>query len=249
MSAAINHGEQLSKLLKKINRKTCTDHSAGFDPIDQFVYSSLLWDSTHTKANSAFKRIKASTVDLNDFRVGSYEEIIAILGERYPRVSHRAERLRASLNDIYGRMHAVSLDALGQMGKREARALLDSLDGALPFVTARVMLLSFDAHAIPVDDRTHALLLSEGVIEEGVDIPKAAGIIERAVKAADGLTVHNKLQAWSESNGKTKSAAAKAATKKKSSGKNTTAKSTRTTKSTKTTKTTRATKSRARTAS
>jgi len=223
VSAAINHAEQLNRLLKKISRKPGADHSSDFDPVDQFVYASLLWNSTHTKAGSAFKRIKTSTVDYNDFRVGAYEEIISVLGERYPRVSHRAERLRASLNDIYGRQHAVSLDSLGQMGKREARAFLDSLDGAIPFVTARVMLVSFDAHAVPIDERTHGLLLAEGVIEEGVDIPRAIGILERAVKAADGPMVHEKLQAWSEHNGKTKTTA-KPATKKKPAGKKTASK-------------------------
>lgn len=222
MSAAINHAEQLNKLLKKIGTKVVENPAGSFDPIDQFVYSSLLWDSTHAKAYTALKRIKAATVDYNDFRVGSYEEIIDILGERYPRVSHRAERLRASLNDIYGREHAVSLDSLGQMGKREARAFLDSLVGAIPFVTARVMLVSFDAHAIPLDERTHGLLVTEGVLEEGVDIPKAIGILERAVKAADGLAVHDKLQAWSEKNtragSRSRASSSKAATKKKPSG-------------------------------
>jgi len=232
VSAAINHAEQLSKLLKKISVKAGADQSAGFNAIDQFVYSSLLWDSTHAKAATAFKRIKSSTVDYNDFRVGSYEEIIAILGERYPKVSHRAERLRASLNDIYGKQHAVCLESLAQMGKREARAFLDELEGAIPFVTARVMLTSFDAHAIPVDERTHGLLVSEGVLEEGVDIPKAIGILERAVKAADGPKAHEKLQAWSESGGKSgakaprkakASKASKSATKKKTGGKKKTA--------------------------
>jgi hypothetical protein len=217
-------------LLKKISVKPGTDTSSDFSPIDQFVYSSLLWDSTHAKATTAFKRIQSTVVDYNDFRVGAYDEIISILGDRYPKVSHRAERLRASLNDIYGREHAVSLDSLAQMGKREARAFLDSLNGAIPFVTARVMLVSFDAHAIPIDERTHALLLTEGVIEEGVDIPKATGILERAIKAADGQAAHDKLHAWSERNGKTKAQPAKAATKKKAGGKKTATKASKSTK-------------------
>lgn len=228
MSASINHAEQLTRLLKAIGFKPgsrpAPDPSAGFDPIDQFVYSSLLWDSTHAKAATAFRRIKSSTVDYNDFRVGAYEEFIDILGERYPRVSHRAERLRASLNDIYGREHAVSLDSLKLLGKREARAYLDSLVGAIPFVTARVMLVSLDAHAIPIDDRTHGLLVSAEVLEPGVDIPRTTGILERAVLAADGAAVHGKLQAWSERNGKLKpvrAKAPKAATRKKSVGKKT----------------------------
>jgi len=229
VTAAINHAEQLSKLLKKIGSKRGPDPTAGFDPIDQFVYSSLLWDSTHAKAGAAFKRIKSGTVDYNDFRVGAYEEFIAILGERYPRDSHRAERLRASLNDIYGREHAVSLDSLKQQGKREARAYLDSLVGAIPFVTARVMLLGFDAHAIPVDERTLGLLVSEEALEPGLDIPRATGILERAVKAADAAMTHAKLQAWSERHGKStrgtdqavKSATRKAAGGKKAASKDT----------------------------
>jgi len=232
VSATINHAEQLSKLLKKIGGRAVKDETLAFDPIDQYVYSSLLWNSTHAKAANAFKRIKSSTVDYNDFRVGAYEEIIATLGERYPEVAPRTERLRASLNDIYSREHAVSLDSLRELGKREARAYLDSLTGAVPYVSARVMLISFDAHAVPIDERTHGLLLKEGIIEDDVDIPRATGILERAVKAADALLAHQKLHAWSERGGKQgRTSSSRSASKKKGTGKKKATRSSRKSKS------------------
>lgn len=202
MSTA-NHTAQALGLLRKLRRAygdpPAPDHSVPPpDPLWHFVYAFLLWDSTAAKADQAMKRVAAAVVDLNELRVCFPEEIGAMLGERYPRVGERAMRLRAALNDIYIREHAVTLEKLKDANKREARQYLSTLDGAPPFVASRVLLLALGGHAIPVDERLLARLVGEGVVEPDATVEKAASLLERVVKAGQGAEAHWALQRWSE---------------------------------------------------
>ncbi len=201
MTATLNHAERLAALLKRLaarRRPAPPAVPADPDPIHHFLYSYLLWECAAPKADLAKKRIDASVVDVNELRVSLPAEIAFMLGERYPRVEERAARMRASLNDVYQRFHAVTLEPLVKMNKREARQILDSLEGVPQYVAARTMLLGLGGHAIPLDDRTLAGLVAEEVMEADATVEKAASIMERHIKAADALEAHLVLQAWSE---------------------------------------------------
>jgi len=196
------HGDKIPALLKRLRRAYAlaidADAASPEDPLLELVRSFLLWEAPRSKAELAMKRVQQAVVDINELRVCFPEEIIAILGERYPRVEERAQRLRAVLNDIYIREHAVSLDKLKSAGKREARQYLDSLDGMPQFVAARVFLLALGGHAVPLDDRMIARLAAEGVLEPGAAVEKAASALERHVKAGEAAELHMLLQAWAD---------------------------------------------------
>src|SRR5438552_5300201 len=117
------------------------------------VFSFLLWESTTDKAMAGYARLFEHLVDFNDLRVSLPHETAEILGPRYPRVLDRCQRLRAALRTIYIREHAVHLNILKDTGKRDARKYIESLEGIVPFVASRVLVLSFETHAIPVDDQ------------------------------------------------------------------------------------------------
>ncbi len=168
------------------------------EPIRQLVYSFLLWDCTTSRADNAFKRIEETYVDMNDLRVSRAEEIMDVLGKTYPAAEERVARIKASLRDIYLREHAVSLVTVREGGKREARKYVDSLDGMHPYVSARVCLLGMDCHAVPIEERLLSKLIKAGVFEADTPLDKAAGTIERHVKASDGLETYLVLQAYSE---------------------------------------------------
>ena len=106
--------------------------------------------------------------------------------------------------------HAVSLDRLREMGRREVKSYLRSLDGIAPYVADRVTLLCFDAHCIPVDARLHRSLVKAGVGDETVEIPDMASWLARQVKAADALATHRALQVWSDRVGSSAARAASA---------------------------------------
>jgi len=200
------------------------------EPIRQLVYSFLLWDCTTNRADNAFKRIEETYVDMNDLRVSRAEEIMDVLGKTYPDAEERVARIKASLRDIYLREHTVSLVAVREGGKREARKYVDSLDGMHPFVSARVCLLGMDCHAVPVEERLLNKLIKAGVFEPETPLDKASGTIERHVKASEGLETYLVLQAYSEETSADGSElAGKPAKTSRKSGSGKTSKSSRTT--------------------
>jgi endonuclease III len=178
------------------------------DPVTVMVMSFLMWDATTARAVTAHKRLMDRVVDYNDLRVSMPQELVDWIGPRYPQVLERCRRLRAALRHVYDREHAVNLDRLRDMGRREVRNYLRSLDGIPPYVADRVTLLCFDAHCIPVDGRLHRSLLKAGVGEDETDVADMASWLARQVKAADAVVTHRALQGWSDRVG---SASARAA--------------------------------------
>jgi hypothetical protein len=203
--------------LPKADPTTATPIDAGADPIDELVWSMLLWDAPLAKAERAHRRIVTSVVDVNELRVCMPEEVVALIGKSYPNVGERAERLLRTLHEIYLREHAVTLASLRSAPKRDAKKYLDALAAAPQFVTGRVLLLALGAHAIPLDSRMVAGLRSAKAVEEDADEARAVSLLERAVKATDAVGVHAAMLVWIEG-GKgagTKSSARKGAGRKK----------------------------------
>lgn len=220
MKNATECAKQLSALLKKITADVTVNQPAGDDPIAILVHSFLVWETSQAKAEPAYKAIVDSVVDFNELRVCMPQEILEMIGQRYTRGLDRCQRLRAVLRDIYMREHAVSLDRLKSQNKREVRKFLDSLSGMVPYVAARVMLLGFGGHAIPVDDQLRIQLIEAGCADVSAENSELASWLERQIKAADGVQAHYALQAWAEENaGKptsTRKPAKKRTVKKKS---------------------------------
>lgn len=198
MTPPPDEARNLSRLLKKIVKGQAADDAAPGDPIDVLVMSFLMWDSTTAKATAAYKRVRDRVVDFNDLRVTMPREIVEFIGPRYPMAQTRAERLRAALRDTFNREHAVNLDRLFDLGKREVKKYLRSLDGVAPYVADRVTLLCFEGHCIPVDQRLRRALAREGVCDEATEIPDLASWLTRQVRAGDAALTHLALQRWSD---------------------------------------------------
>lgn len=202
------------------------------DPTDpvlhQLVYSFLLWEATPTQAATALGKLLTAVVDYNELRICLADELSSIIGERYPLSAERAERLRACLNDVYVREHAVRLSELNDTSKRDARTYLSTLDGIPQFVASRVLLLAVGGHAMPVDSRLGDQLIAEGVAEEGTSPDEISSFLERQIKAADGTETYLVLESWVATRTKRKAAAKKSTAKrapKKTSKKSTPKKS------------------------
>lgn len=174
---------------------------AGEPVLAEFVWSFLLWESTTSRAAAATKRLAAAVVDFNELRVCLPDEMCGILGERYPRALERSQRLRAALGGVYVREHAVTLEPLASLGKREAKEYLDSLEGVPPFVAARVLVFALGGHAVPVDSRLLHRLVQAGIVPEETDAEGAAGSVERRIRAAEILGACRLFQAWSDAEG------------------------------------------------
>jgi endonuclease III len=166
--------------------------------LDELILSFLMWESTASKARAAMKRVRECVVDYNELRVCLAHELVEFMGERYPRATERAERMHAAFTDLYRREHGMTLARLGEAPKRDALGYLASLEGVPHYVAARVLLVSLGGHAVPVDDRLRALLVEEGVVEQGTTPEQASSWLEHHVRAADAGATHALLQAWSD---------------------------------------------------
>jgi hypothetical protein len=168
----------------------------GIDPLSwQFVFAFMCWEASTSKASTATRKLHAAVIDYNEMRVCLADELVSMIGERYPRATERVQRLRSTLNDLYRREHTVTLQHLPAMAKREARAYLESLDGMPPFVAARLMLLCFGGHAFPLDERLYLTLLEEQAVPEG-EFDEVSGWLERAFHAGEATDPYLLLESW-----------------------------------------------------
>lgn len=191
-------------LLKKLRAAHAepADACAGTRPIDpedpllcRFVFAFLLWEATLAHAQRAMQRIAEYVVDFNEFRVCLPDELARLIGREDPMSLQRAARIRAALQDLYRRHHAVSLTQLAAMPKRHARAYIESIDGVPPFVSSRLLLLHHDTHVAPMDSRIHRVLVDAALIDPEMPQPAAATWVERQVKAGSLVETYNLLQA------------------------------------------------------
>ncbi len=168
---------------------------AASDPVAVLVHSWLLWESSSEQAATAMVKLIDQRVDFNELRVSLPHEVAGIIGKRYPRVEERLHGIRRTLHDLFLRRHELSFDYLAEKGKRDIKGEIESLDGITPFVSARVLRIAFDVHAMPADDQLSALLHEHDVIDEPVEPDDLAGWLGTAVKADEAVGAIAALQA------------------------------------------------------
>lgn len=214
--------KQLNAVLKKLPATTPEDLPDQDDPVAVLVQSFLMWEAATEKARMAYERLRERVVDFNDLRQCMPHEMEEYFGARYPLSSERCQRLRATLRNVYMREHSVTLESLRSMGKRDVKKYIESLEGMTPYVAARVMLLCFDTHAIPVDEQLRTQLIAAGASDESADVAALSAWLARQVKASQGRAVAAGLQAWiDEVGGKAPSKGGKKKTSKKTTKKTT----------------------------
>ena len=213
-----DQSKALNALLKKI-KGTPVQEEPQRSPMEELVFSFMLWESTTPRALKAHERLMKHVVDVNELRVCRPPELVEVIGPDYPRADERVIRLRDTLHELYLREHEVSLERALALGKRDGRKYFDAIQPMPQFVAARVLIRCMGAHAVPLDERLHTLLLDAEVFPEPLEMEKAAAFLERHVKAAEAPAVHALLQAWSEENASRSGRASPRARKKTSTRK------------------------------
>lgn len=168
------------------------------DPLlHELVHAFLVWEAGIKLAEEGVEKLLRTHVDWNELRVSFSDEAAAVLGAKYPLATERCERLRATLNDVYEREDALTLDRLNEIGKREARTYLESLDGIPAFVARRVFLCALGGHCFPLDDRLLGVLQRGGLLDDE-DAEGASAKLERAVRAGDSASCFAALERLGE---------------------------------------------------
>ena len=196
MKNSTDFAKKFKTFRKKLPKEEVVPNHLG--AIGEVIYSHLLWNATAKQASTAFKKMIAASVDLNDLRMNHVFEMVELIGMNYPHAEERSKRLKTVLNSIYGREHNVCIDSLEGAGKRDIREYFETLTGITPFVCNRVIAMSYEVAAIPVDDRTNNALIATGVVHEESSVSETAVWLARQVKAHEVCEIHASLHSWVE---------------------------------------------------
>jgi len=163
------------------------------------ILGILSRDVPESKAREAFDRLRAAVVDFNELRVIPPIELAEMLGD-YPDARLKCEDISRSLNKVFALTHAVSLDHLAEMPRKEARAFLENVDGLEAYTRARVQLLGLGQHAIPLDEAMWAYARQEEIVDRRCPLEEAQAFLERHVGEDEALEFVGllKRQAWND---------------------------------------------------
>ncbi len=154
------------------------------DPIRQLVLSILGENCGEAEAAKAVDKLLTVMVDFNELRVSTPDQVYRALGGRLPDGLERSRLLIRALQRIYEHEHCLSLERLRNMGRREARQFLESLEGINDYSAAAVMLWSFGGHAIPVNDAFLAALREAEIVHPTASRVEVQAFLERNIPAA-----------------------------------------------------------------
>jgi endonuclease-3 len=155
-------------------------HPNKLPPIDELVLTILSQNTTDVNSNRAFKNLKR--------RYPTWEEVLDAPQEGIADAIRssgifniKAQRIKATLNEINQRVGKLDLSLLEDMGLEEAKKWLTSLHGVGPKTAAIVLLFSFGRPALPVDTHVWRVTKRLGLIAENTSREKAHILLEDVV--------------------------------------------------------------------
>jgi hypothetical protein len=242
MKNSKKYAKGIAKLHRELKKKLPKVKPVTFDdPAEALVYAVISEDVRSSVAKTIRKRIKKHFIDLNELRVSRQEEICEQLGSDSSDARRKAQALNDILNDVFQKFDRVNLEDLKEMGKRQARKELDSLESASSFVLNYCFLTALEGHAVPLTPRMIEYLKAEELVDPDATDDDIEGFLERQISASSGYEFYSLLRRQSETSTKklkktamkteekdspkmAKKKTAKKATKKKNAKKKTTAK-------------------------
>jgi len=186
MSAEPHH---LTEKALEIHRRLCAVYGCpipyfhAYDPLSELVSSLLSHRTRNAESGRAFKALRARYPDwaaVRDTATGEVEETIQ--GVTWP--EQKAPRIQAVLRAVTARHGDLSLDFLGAMPVREARAWLESIPGIGPKTSAAVLSFStLRKAALPVDSHHHRVAQRTGLIPANLDVGPSHRVLEAQLPA------------------------------------------------------------------
>lgn len=172
---------KLCNILQRRRGKAAVPETA--DVTTALVLACLSMYTTESKARTALNRLLNHFVDLNEVRVGRAIELMGVLGKNFGPAREATEIILKLLRSVYRRQDNLNLEHLREIGKREAKAFLEELDGSCPYIVSRVMMQALGGHAFPVHERMLAMLQAEEVVNPQADLAEVQGFLERQIPA------------------------------------------------------------------
>lgn len=161
----------------------------------ELVFSLLAWESGVPAAVSAARRLADQFVDLNEVRVALEEEVEDTVGMTDEHAIRRARAILDTLNAVFDREDAVSIDRVARAGAHEGGPYLEGIEALPAFAVERVLLLAFGEHRVPVDGRLLGVLVERGVVPAETSTADAADLLARCCSTGEARDLYLRLEA------------------------------------------------------
>ncbi|MBN2378084.1 MAG: hypothetical protein JXD22_16925 [Sedimentisphaerales bacterium] len=236
MKDSSEYGAKLKKLCNRLQRSGGkVEVMEGQDIVTEILLACLSVYTTESKARTALSKLRSSCVDYNELRVHRISEVMEVLGKNFPQSRDAARQLLALLQSIYSKEDCLDLEHLKDVGKREGKAYLESLDGSSTYMVSRATLFGLGGHAFPINEQMLTMLREEEVVDKDASEAEVQGFLERQFTASRIHKVYALLRQYADDfkPAKSKKVAKKQAASKKATTKKSKTKKSGTTKSAK----------------
>jgi len=172
MPTTINKQRVLSQLLNGTKSKSPTETAAN-SILSQFAYAICREGAVPEIADQAYRRLVDRFFDWNEIRVSSPREIQEMM-DGLPHAEDRAVRLIRMLQEVFETTFSFDLEPLIKKGAKPAAKHLSRYEAASAFAVSWIMLKSFDAASLPLDEPSTWVLHRLGLIDQASSEPAAA---------------------------------------------------------------------------
>lgn len=118
--------------------------------LEQLILAVLAEDTTATKANKVFHRLKKNYFDWNEVRVSAVIELQEMMAE-LPQAEQRAIRLKRILKQVFESTYSFDLDSWRRLTMKEVAKRLRQLPLGSQYLRARVIRDGMGGGAVPLD--------------------------------------------------------------------------------------------------
>ncbi|MDD5458847.1 MAG: hypothetical protein PHF37_05615 [Phycisphaerae bacterium] len=180
------YGQKIKKLFTALKKTHKKEPPIVFeDPIEAIVCAIISEQTTDKETQNAMERLKKIFVDITDLRVSLADERLEMLGSDTPVTRHIAETLGRTLNYIFNKYNCLEIEELKKGGKRNARQILEKIEGLSPYAINFCMLTSCNAHAIPLNQTMLDFLKKNEFVHPESDEKDIDGFLTRLIVAKD----------------------------------------------------------------
>ena len=162
------------------------------DPMSELVLTILSQNTSDTNSGRAFMRLKQRFLVWEDLLGADPNDIIpAIQVGGLARI--KAPRIKAILEEVWGRLGSFDLLFLKDVPMDEAKAWLRSLPGVGPKTAACVLMFALGRPALPVDTHVHRVAQRLGLVPVKVGAAEAHDILEAILEQEEVYAFHISL--------------------------------------------------------
>jgi endonuclease III len=166
--------------------------------VQAIVYGIVSEKFSQAATDAAIKNFSEYFVDLNDLRISRTEEIVENLGFPAAQTLGVPATIQSCLQTIFNQHHKLSLDNIKKLGKRQARSMLEKIDGISSFVVDYCMLVSLGGHTIPLTEKMIEYLKRNDLVDANATYEDIAGFLTKQISAKNGYEFYCILRQESE---------------------------------------------------